>query len=222
MLFPGGIESLSNGTLLLSVAAAIVYALIVNMRPMPLRTAVKALAVALLAVLVFVENGPALLFGALVLSAGGDALLSRDGERMFLGGLASFLAAHCFYIALFYLNGGGLDVVLADTWRIAVVALIVVAALIMLVLLWRCVKPALRLPIVAYEIAIATMGLAALSMHDAWVILGALLFIASDALLGLERFVVSAISPHRPWMRLAVWVLYYAAQVMIVLSFLIR
>lgn len=221
MLFPGGIESLSNGTLLLSVAAAVIYALIVNMRPMPLRTAVKALAVALLAVLVFVENGPALLFGALVLSAGGDALLSRDGERMFLGGLVSFLAAHCFYVALFYLNGGGLEVVLADTWRIAVMALIVVVALVMLVLLWRCVKPALRLPIVAYEIAIAAMGLAALSMHDAWVIAGALLFIASDALLGLERFVVSAISPHRPWMRLAVWVLYYAAQLTIVLSFIL-
>lgn len=221
MLFPGGIESVSNGTLLLSAAAAILYALIVNTRPMPLRTAVKALAVALLAVLVLAENGPALLFGALVLGAGGDALLSRDGERMFLGGLASFLAAHCFYIALFYWHGGGLDVVLADTWRIAAAIVIAIAALVMLALLWRCVKPALRLPIVAYEIAIAAMGLAALSMHDAWVIMGALLFIASDALLALERFVVSAISPHRPWMRLAVWVLYYAAQATIALSFLI-
>ena len=222
MPFPGGIEGTSNATLILSVAATIIYALIVDMRPMPLRTAVKALATALLAVLTFVENGPALLFGALVLSAGGDALLSRDGDRMFVGGLTSFLAAHLFYIALFYLQGGGLEVVLAETWRMAVAVLIAAVALVMLVLLWRCVKPALRLPIVVYEIAIACMGLAALTMHNAWVICGALMFIASDVMLASERFVVSAISPHRAWMRLAVWVLYYLAQVTIALSFLLR
>lgn len=222
MLFQGGIEGTSNATLILSVAAAIIYALIVNMRPMPLRTAVKALATALLAVLTFVENGPALLFGALVLSAGGDALLSRDGDRMFLGGLTSFLAAHLFYIALFYLQGGGLEVAFAETWRMAVAVLIAAIALIMLVLLWRCVKPALRLPILIHEIAIAAMGLAALTMDNAWVIGGALMFIASDILLASERFVVSAISPHRAWMRLAVWVLYYLAQVTITLSFLLR
>lgn len=220
MLFPGGIDSTSNGTLLLSAAAAVIYALIVNMRPMPLRTAVKALAVALLAVLVFLENGPALLFGALVLSAGGDALLSREGDRMFLAGVVSFLAAHCFYIALFFWQGGGIEVVLGETWRIAAAVLIAGVALLMLTLLWRCVKPALRPAIIAYEIVIAVMGLAALAMHDAGVVVGALLFIASDVTLALERFVVSAISPHRPWMRFAVWTLYYAAQLTIALSFL--
>ena len=44
---------------------------------------------------------------------------------------------------------------------------------------------------------------------------------ASDGLLATEKFLVAAISPHRAWMRLAVWVLYYAAQLAITLGFLL-
>jgi uncharacterized membrane protein YhhN len=220
MLFPGGIEGTSNGTLILSAAAAIIYGLIVNMRPTPLRTAVKMMAVALLAVLTFIENGPPLLFGALVLSAFGDAFLSREGDRTFLAGLASFLAAHLFYIALFVWHGGGTAVLLAETWRVAIAILIGVLALAMLALLWRRVKPAMRLLILIYTAAIAAMGFAALTLHDAWVIGGALLFMTSDSLLAAEKFLVSAISPHRAWMRHLVWALYYAAQLIITLSFL--
>ena len=69
----------------------------------------KALATALLAVLVFVENGPLLLFIALAMSAIGDAFLSRAGDRAFLCGLAAFLAAHLVYIGLFSTTGAGRD-----------------------------------------------------------------------------------------------------------------
>ena len=120
MLFPGGIEGTSNATLILSAAAAVMYGIIVNTRPTLARSAVKTLAVGLLAVLVLVENGPLLLFVALALSAAGDAFLSRGGDRAFLGGLACFLAAHLVYIALFVIAGGGAGLVLAETWRIAV------------------------------------------------------------------------------------------------------
>lgn len=221
MLFPGGIEGTANGTLILSVAAAAVYAVIVNMRPTPLRTAAKALAVGLLAALTFVENGPPLLFGALVLSAFGDAFLSREGDRMFLAGLASFLAAHLFYVALFLTAGNGVAHVADDVWRMALAGVIVLAALVMLVLLWRRVKPALRLPILAYEFAVLAMGLATLTLDRPAVVAGALLFMLSDALLATERFVISAISHHRAWLRHAVWVLYYVAQLTIALSFLL-
>lgn len=43
----------------------------------------------------------------------------------------------------------------------------------------------------------------------------------SDGLLAAERFLLAAISPHRVWMRYAVWVLYYAAQLAITLGFLL-
>ncbi len=85
------------------------------------RSAVKTLAVALLAVLAFVENGPLLL----VRRAGararcGDAFLSRDGDRAFLAGLASFLVAHLVYIALFLCSGGGVRRSQAEPWRAGV------------------------------------------------------------------------------------------------------
>jgi uncharacterized membrane protein YhhN len=221
MPFLGGIQGTGNGTLILSAAAAIIYGVIVNMRPTPLRTAVKMLAVGLLAALVFVENGPPLLFGALVLSAFGDAFLSREGDRMFLAGLASFLLAHLFYVVLFWTEGGGIALLSAQSWRLVVAAAIVLVALVVLGLLVRRVKPALRSPIFAYVVAVLAMGLAALTLERSWVIAGALLFMVSDAVLATERFIVSAVSPHRAWLRHAVWAIYYVAQVTITLSFLL-
>jgi uncharacterized membrane protein YhhN len=221
MLFPGGIEGTSNATLILSVAAAVMYGIIVNTRPTLARSAVKTLAVGLLAVLVVVENGPLPLFAALVLSAAGDAFLSREGDRAFLAGLASFLAAHLAYIALFMIAGGGAGLVTAETWRLAVAIAIGIAALAMVILLLRRVKPAMRLPIMVYIAGIAAMGLASLTTGSPYIIGGAVLFMASDSLLAAERFLVSAISPYRSAMRVFVWALYYAAQLLIVFGFIL-
>ena len=221
MLFPGGIEGTANATLILSAGAAIIYALIVNTRPTLARSAVKALATALLAVLVFVENGSLLLFAALAMSAIGDAFLSREGDRAFLGGLAGFLAAHLVYIGLFATTGGGSDIITAETWRAAIAVVMLVCAIAMIGLLWRRVTPALRLPIVVYVAGIAVMGLAALTTNSVFVIAGALLFMVSDCLLAAERFLMSAISPYRSSMRVAVWALYYVAQALITLGFIL-
>jgi uncharacterized membrane protein YhhN len=220
MPFPGGIEATANATLLFSLAAAIVYALILNTRETLLRSAVKTLAVALLAALAAIQGGPLLLIAALALSALGDAFLSRDGEKAFLGGLASFLAAHLAYIALFSLVGAGLEP-LSQLWRAALAVVMAAFAATMLFMLWRRVGPDLRLPVAAYAAAILGMGVSALTLDNVWVIMGAVLFMASDGLLAAEKFLVAAISPHREWMRYAVWALYYAAQLMITLGFLL-
>jgi uncharacterized membrane protein YhhN len=220
MPFAGGIEAMANATLLFSLAAAVVYGLILNTRETLLRSAVKTLAVALLAALSFVQGGPLLLIAALALSALGDAFLSRDGEKAFLGGLASFLAAHLGYIALFWLAGAGLEP-LSQPWRGALAVVMAAFAATMLFMLWRRVGPDLRLPVAAYAAAILGMGISALTLDNVWVIMGAVLFMASDGLLAAERFLVAAISPHREWMHYAVWALYYAAQLMITLGFLL-
>jgi uncharacterized membrane protein YhhN len=220
MPFAGGIEAMANATLLFSLAAAVVYGLILNTRETLLRSAVKTLAVALLAALGFVQGGPLLLIAALALSALGDAFLSRDGEKAFLGGLASFLAAHLAYIALFWLAGAGLEP-LSQPWRGALAVVMAAFAATMLFMLWRRVGPDLRLPVAAYAAAILGMGISALTLDNVWVIMGAVLFMASDGLLAAEKFLVAAISPHREWMRYAVWALYYAAQLMITLGFLL-
>jgi len=221
MPFAGGIDANANATLIFSLVAAVIYAFTLGMPPSLARSAAKALAVAMLAVLSALQGGPLLLVAALALSAVGDAFLSRDGEKAFLGGLASFLVSHIVYIALFLRSGGGLGLLGAEPWRGAIALALAVFAIVMLAALWRRVGPGLRVPIAIYVVAILAMGMAALTTNSAWVIGGAVLFMASDGLLATEKFLVAAISPHRAWMRLAVWVLYYAAQLAITLGFLL-
>ena len=221
MPFPGGIEANANATLLFSFVAAVIYAFALDMPPKWTRTAAKTLAVACLAVLAAVQGGPLPLVAALALSAAGDAFLSRDGEKAFLGGLASFLAGHVVYAALFLKTGGGLGLLGAQSWRGAIALAMAAFGIVMLAALWRRVGPQLRIPIAVYVAAILAMGLSALTTDHPWVIAGALLFFASDGLLAAERFLLAAVSPHRVWMRQAVWVLYYAAQLAITLGFLL-
>ncbi|PSJ59421.1 lysoplasmalogenase [Pseudaminobacter soli (ex Li et al. 2025)] len=219
MPFAGGLEATANGMLLFSVASACVYFFLLDTPVSLRRTVVKTIPVALLAALVVMARGPLLLAGALALSALGDAVLSREHEKAFLGGLASFLLAHLLYVALFAHSGGGLGVLLTSP-RLIIGIIIVIFALLMLAALWPRVEAALRLPIAVYVAAILAMGLAALTLPDWRIIVGALLFIASDALLATEKFLLVAGSTQRFWMRHAVWALYYAAQALITLGFL--
>ncbi|MER8554692.1 lysoplasmalogenase family protein [Mesorhizobium sp. M0976] len=221
MPFPGGIDANANATLLFSLAAAVIYAFSLGMPPRLSRSAARTLAVAMLAVLVVQQSGPWLLVAALGVSAVGDAFLSRDGEKAFLGGAASFLAAHVLYFVLFLRAGGGLGLLLAEPWRAAIVLAMVVLVLAMVFALRRRVGPALRLPIGLRVAAILAMGIAALTLNSVWVVVGVLLLMLSDGLLASERFLLSAISPHRVWVRHAVWALYYAGQLAITLGFLL-
>ncbi len=221
MPFPGGIDANANATLVFSLAAAVIYAFALGMPPRLARSAAKMLAVAMLAVLALLQGGPLLLVAALALSAIGDAFLSRDGEKAFLGGLASFLAAHVVFVALFVRSGSGIGLLAAEPWRGAIALAMALFALVMLVALWPRVGPELRVPVSVYIVAILAMGVSALTLNNLWVIGGAILFMASDGLLAAEKFLAPAISPHRVWMRYAVWVLYYAAQLGITLGFLL-
>ncbi|RVB19788.1 lysoplasmalogenase [Mesorhizobium sp. M7A.F.Ca.CA.001.07.2.1] len=222
MPFAGGIDANANATLIFSLAAAVIYAFTLGMPPTLARSAAKTLAVAMLAVLAGLQGGPLLLVAALALSAAGDAFLSRDGEKAFLGGLASFLVAHIVYVALFLRSGGGLGVLGAEPWRGAIGLAMAVFVVIMLAALWRRVGPGLGIPITVYIAAILAMGISALTTSNMWVIGGAVLFMVSDGLLATEKFLVAAISPHRAWMRFAVWALYYAAQLATTLGFLLN
>lgn len=221
MPFPGGIDANANATLIFSLVAAVIYAFTLGMPPTLARSAAKTLAVAMLAVLTALQGGPPLLVAALAFSAVGDAFLSRDGEKAFLGGLAGFLVAHIVYIAVFLRSGGGLELLGAESWRGATALAMSVFVAAMLTALWRRIGPGLRLPIAVYVAAILAMGMSALTTSSLSLIGGAILFMASDGLLATEKFLVAAISPHRVWMRFAVWALYYAAQLAITLGFLL-
>lgn len=74
--FPGGFEEQANGTLAFSLGAAL-YFILLLFRPQSWRQPVMAaLAVGLLAVLVFLRNGPLPLFGLLLLATIGSAAIA--------------------------------------------------------------------------------------------------------------------------------------------------
>lgn len=219
--FPGGPDSLSNGTLLFSAGAALLYLLVLPAAPSWRRTAIKTLPVALLSLLVLLEGGPWLLAAALAFSAAGDAFLSRHGERAFLGGLAAFLAAHLVYVVLFAAAGTGLSSIAAEWWRAGAVLVALVAGGLMWRLLAPVLAPSMRLAVGAYVLAILAMGIAAATVPAIAIIAGALLFIASDAVLAVERFLMRADDPARRLASYLVWPLYYAAQATIALAFII-
>lgn len=221
MPFAGGIEDVSNGTLILSAIAAVLYLFSLE-RPKSWKLSIiKTAGVGLLAVLATQQNAPWLLVLGLALGTLGDFFLSREGDQMFLAGLASFLAAHVAYIGLF--GGHALGLATLDTayGRLAAMALVMLSTSAALHVLLKHVGAALRLPVIAYCLAITAMGVTALAVPSAMVIAGALMFMASDTILAWEKFVETGSSPRRYAMRVAVWVLYYGAQLLITLAFML-
>ena len=221
MPFPGGVENVANGTLILSILLALYYAMIVARPPSLRRTVIKTGPIVLLAALAFLQGGPPLLLAALALSAMGDALLAQEGETPFLAGLASFLLAHIAYVLLFLSFGEGVVGIVSDPARITIAVALVGAVVLVLTRLWPVLGRAMRMPVALYGAAILAMGLSSLSDLGATVVAGALLFTASDALLAAGRFLVPADDARQNWLRPLVWALYYAAQLLLTLSFIL-
>jgi len=151
------------------------------------------------------------LLAGLALSIAGDVLLMLPRER-FVAGLASFLGAHLCYLYAFSLG--------ASFGAFATALPISVAAGVVLALIWRGVARALRVPVIAYVVVIALMaGQAAARwelLRDAAALsaaLGAALFMASDALLAIDRFRTRFVLA-----RAFTLATYWAAQLLITLS----
>ena len=149
----------------------------------------------------------ALLGLGLVLSAMGDVLLAMDG--LFVQGLAAFLLAQVTYTVLF---------VTQRNWqprRLPWAALILLYGLVCTLVILPAAGD-MQLPVTAYMIAISLMAIAAGFRKDQqflWVAMGALIFMISDTLIAVERFV----SPFA-YSGIAVMSTYYCAQLLICLG----
>ena len=146
-----------------------------------------------------------LIIGGLCVSLLGDIFLMLP-PRMFLPGLVSFLVAHLFYIAAFTLTGAGVP---PSVWLIP---FLLYGCLMFWVLSEYLGK--LKIPVAVYMLVILLMGSEALNrwlrtgqLGSGSAFLGALLFIASDSLLAVNRF--KGKSHHAP---LYVMSTYYSAQ----------
>lgn len=152
-----------------------------------------------------------LILAGLVFSAAGDVFLMLPRDR-FVAGLLSFLVAHLLYIAAFCQPAGLLAAPLLALPYLAG------AAVLLFVLLPRVGR--LALPVIVYGLTLAVMGWQAASRWDAlqdsaslYAMLGAALFMLSDSVLALNRFV-------KPFAAAEAVLLstYFAAQTLIALS----
>ncbi|KAK4221180.1 YhhN-like protein [Podospora fimiseda] len=223
-----------------SLASAITYQFLVRSRPSWPRAIIKTASTSLLSLTTYFYNGPSLLVGALALGSLGDAFLAWDDDKSFLFGLSSFLIAHILYIALFFhseIAAGDLSSKFylllthsqARTWVAGALAGTVPG---MIRQLWPRVGNELRIPVVLYSIVIYIMGNMALTVKSDRVVVGAVMFTASDSILAAGKFLVEVpagekdVKKKREYellktvMAHAVWVLYYGGQLLIALGVL--
>lgn len=125
------------------------------------------------------------MIAGLVFSLLGDIFLMLD-EKYFVAGLASFLVGHIAYVV-------GLAQV-DFRWQFALIGVVIIAAAgsrlaLPIVRGGGRIDGRLRGPVTAYMAVISAMVIAAAGTGDPILFLGALLFYASDAVLGWNRFV---------------------------------
>ena len=200
----------------MAFAAAIPAALYLpyaRRKPSVFRTVIKTLPLSIFALIALVTGAPWLLVAALALSVLGDACLAQEGEISFLAGLGSFLLAHIAYAVIFFTRGSG--------WEAA--SIVVLAAIIVFslaygsFLVWKAGQ--LAVPVAIYVLAIAVMGFGA-ATYGGLVLLGAACFMASDAILGAEKFVLADDHKLLNLSAPAIWILYFAGQALILYGFM--
>ena len=194
-------------------AAAIAFIVLLAMeRSGIIRTILKAIPVSVLILLVlFHLRGHVrfLLTGALLGSVCGDIFLDLPYDGLFIYGLVAFLAAHLLYLALFFRHAAA-----PGGFEKAVIAGLVLFAGAMAGL-FRGIDPSLYGPVVLYIGVIVAMSIGALLVPapNRLLFWGALLFIASDLVLAVNKFLISI--PHGRLLNIS---LYFISQYVIILA----
>lgn len=150
-----------------------------------------------------------LVLAGLIFSIGGDTLLmfvenGPKDERFFLLGLGSFLIAQLCYLAGFVsfpgANRKGL-VIQKPLWAIP----FMVYLLAFMGLLWPNIPGPMRIPVGIYSLAIVGMATAAYNLRSLLsqkvfmgLMAGVLLFVLSDSLIALDRFMADSFAIPNP------------------------
>ena len=193
------------------LCAALYGLALVERPPSALRTLVKTVATGALAALAYWQGGGPLLAIALALCAIGDAFLAGDPKRWLPFGLAAFLAGHLVYVLLFWRERAPPG---PSFWLVA--PLVALAAGVMLTMLWRSLGP-LKPAVILYVLAIVAMVSASLLLPRLrWpATVGALAFMASDAILSFDLFKGAKLLGSAKVTAWAVWFLYFGGQALI-------
>jgi uncharacterized membrane protein YhhN len=138
------------------------------------------------------------------LSLLGDALLALPQDR-FIAGLVAFLCAHLAYVAAYLKRSRAL----APGWLL--IAALAAGGMLFVLVRHGQLGP-MQVPVAVYAVVIGAMlwragALAALDRAGRWALVGALLFVASDAVLAWNRFIEAD-----PALRYVNILLYWAGQ----------
>ena len=176
------------------------------------RTILKAVPVSTLLVLVLRDMRGFVricLTGALLGSVCGDILLDLSYANIFIFGLVAFLVGHLFYTVLFFRYAKSPD----GFGKVMMAGLVLFAGV--MIWIFRGINPALYGPVVLYILVIVTMSIGALLVpaENRLLFWGALLFIVSDVVLALNKFLVAV-----PYGRVINISLYFIAQFMIIMA----
>lgn len=198
--------------LFLLVAIADVYAVITQTKSLEIIFKPLLMTVLVIVYLVSVKKPNFWLISALFFSFWGDVFL-LDKVNYFVFGLGSFLIAHVLYIKMTsqLLKKQSANKILKS-------AIIFVALFAGVLFLIFDNLGEMLVPVIVYGIAISAFGTCALlnyqqekSTVNLWLLLGAILFIASDSLIALNNFY----SPKR-FFDIAIITLYIVSQYLIV------
>jgi len=154
-----------------------------------LRPFIKAAMAVLLAVYCL-QNPIAPLYimaAGFALSALGDFFLDLRGEKWFLPGLISFFAAHVAFAVYLFGHTVPLSMYTGFEWGMS--AGLIAATVAFYIWLKPALPNDMKIPVAAYSVVITLMGIAALTTTLSLLVpIGALLFIASDVVLSIEKF----------------------------------
>ncbi|MFN3610051.1 MAG: lysoplasmalogenase [Hyphomonas sp.] len=164
-------------------------------------------------------GAPWMLIAGLAACTLGDAFLAGKTERWLIPGMAAFFTGHVFYVALFWSAGQ----VSGDLLNYLARGVLVLAGAGYVVWL----SPSLgqmRWPVIAYAAVILVMGAAGIALPPGYgiVLVGALMFIASDAILANELFRRPPGEPPRLLPSISLWNLYFFGQMLIALGFIAK
>lgn len=180
----------------------------------------KLLLMPVLLIYYVVESKPnisRLVIAALIMSFSGDAFLLLSGELYFMLGLGSFLVAHLFYIVAYRQHRSENRSDLQGIQKIRYSLPIVLCGSGLLVILYPHLGE-LLIPVILYALVLIIMVLTALfrlgrtsTVSFLMVFIGACLFMTSDSLLAINKF-VSPLANSGVWIMLT----YISGQYLIV------
>ncbi len=216
MSIPIALPGLNRGSRILLAASALfafTYGAFGPDLAPDMRSFAKAATVGCLALVALRERGPALLFLALLCGVLGDVFLAFSTASWFRAGLGAFLVGHVLYALLFVTRGGQVRRAVRSPLRVA--AAVAVAAAAAAMVRWLAPEAFSLTPaLAAYAGGLVVMSVAAFTLPRAhWpAMLGALLFVASSAILMALIFKPGVFAPRPEAAAFAGWSLYWLAQ----------